>query len=310
MVRSTRTARRARPAADGRPGRGSAPVHALLGRTDRERHPTVSRTVPPSPRITVEVPPGTTSISASNAVTDVADHRTSRSGRVQASPTRTTVGTDRPCARGTRSSAASGSAGRPVHRSSSCEVRGSHGGRVGGAPTRSPPRPARRSGILFGPSSHIRKNVRPAASYAPARVDQHPHPTLLARLSALLMREPEDREQLLSMLHHAHERELLDADALSMIEGVMQVSELSARDIMVPRSQIDMIDIREKPEDLIPFVHRDGALALPGDRGGSRPRHRHPAREGPAALRIRRSEQFDIRKMLRPADRSSPSRSA
>ena len=68
------------------------------------------------------------------------------------------------------------------------------------------------------------------------------------------MREPEDREQLLSMLHHAHERELLDADALSMIEGVMQVSELSARDIMVPRSQIDMIDIREKPEVLIPFV--------------------------------------------------------
>jgi magnesium and cobalt transporter len=68
------------------------------------------------------------------------------------------------------------------------------------------------------------------------------------------MREPEDRDQLLAMLHHAHERELLDADALSMIEGVMQVSELSARDIMVPRSQIDMIDIREKPEDLIPFV--------------------------------------------------------
>ncbi len=80
------------------------------------------------------------------------------------------------------------------------------------------------------------------------------HPTLLARISALLTREPEDREQLLAMLHNAHERELLDADALSMIEGVMQVSELSARDIMVPRSQIDMIDIREKPEDLIPFV--------------------------------------------------------
>ena len=30
-------------------------------------------------------------------------------------------------------------------------------------------------------------------------------------MNLLLMREPEDREQLLSMLHHAHERELLDA---------------------------------------------------------------------------------------------------
>lgn len=87
----------------------------------------------------------------------------------------------------------------------------------------------------------------------PSRQRENP-PSLLARLSALLMREPEDREQLLAMLHHAHERELLDADALSMIEGVMQVSELSARDIMVPRSQIDMIDIRKPPSELIPFV--------------------------------------------------------
>jgi len=68
------------------------------------------------------------------------------------------------------------------------------------------------------------------------------------------MREPEDREQLLTMLHSAHERDLLDADALSMIEGVMQVSELTAKDIMVPRSQIDMIDIRKAPTELIPFV--------------------------------------------------------
>lgn len=121
------------------------------------------------------------------------------------------------------------------------------------------------------------------------------------------MREPEDREQLLAMLHHAHERELLDADALSMIEGVMQVSELSARDIMVPRSQIDMIDIREKPEDLIPFVietahsrfpvieeDRDHVIGIllakdllrygSGNLGGD-----HGA-----------GESFDIRKMLRP----------
>ena len=116
------------------------------------------------------------------------------------------------------------------------------------------------------------------------------------------MREPEDREQLLAMLHHAHERELLDADALSMIEGVMQVSELSARDIMVPRSQIDMIDIREKPEDLIPFVIETAHSRFPvieEDRD-----HVIGILLAKDLLRYQASnfggEAFDIRKLLRP----------
>ena len=57
-------------------------------------------------------------------------------------------------------------------------------------------------------------------------------PRLLERLSALLLREPEDRDQLIALLHSAHERNLLDAEALAMIEGVLQTSELAARDIM------------------------------------------------------------------------------
>ncbi|MBP8294680.1 MAG: CBS domain-containing protein [Burkholderiales bacterium] len=82
-----------------------------------------------------------------------------------------------------------------------------------------------------------------------------PHkPRLLERLSAFLLREPEDREQLVGLLHHAFERHLLDADALSIIEGALQVSEMTARDIMIPRAQMDMIKITEDPTDFIPFV--------------------------------------------------------
>jgi len=79
-------------------------------------------------------------------------------------------------------------------------------------------------------------------------------PTLLERLSALLMREPEDREQLVKLLHSAFERNLLDGDALSMIEGALQVSEMQVRDIMVPRSQMDVIDVNEPPDKFIPHV--------------------------------------------------------
>src|ERR1700674_1262415 len=81
-----------------------------------------------------------------------------------------------------------------------------------------------------------------------------PKPTLLERLSAFLTREPEDREELLELLHGAFERKLLDADALSMIEGVLQVSEMTVRDIMIPRAQMDVVSIDDEPAQFIPFV--------------------------------------------------------
>jgi magnesium and cobalt transporter len=82
----------------------------------------------------------------------------------------------------------------------------------------------------------------------------HKHRSLLERLSSFIFREPENREDLLQALHDAHDRDLLDADALSMIEGVLQVSERRARDLMIPRSQMDVIDISAPPESWIPFI--------------------------------------------------------
>ena len=84
--------------------------------------------------------------------------------------------------------------------------------------------------------------------------DNNGKPSVLDRISAFLMREPEDREQLITLLHSAYDRDLLDADALAMMEGVLQVSEMQARDIMIPRSQMDVIDISESPDQFIPSV--------------------------------------------------------
>ena len=90
-----------------------------------------------------------------------------------------------------------------------------------------------------------------------------PKRSMFERLSALLLRAPEDREQLLSLLRASHDRELLDADALSMIEGVLQVSELAAADVMVPRSQMDMIDVADAPETFVPRVIETGHSRFP-----------------------------------------------
>lgn len=130
--------------------------------------------------------------------------------------------------------------------------------------------------------------------------DTHSKRSLLERLSALIMREPEDREQLLELLHGAYEHNLLDADALAMIEGVLQVSEMQARDIMVPRSQMDVIDINESPDQFIPMVMQTAHSRFPviGENKDdvigillAKDLLRYYAGE----------EEFNVRDMLRPA---------
>ena len=84
--------------------------------------------------------------------------------------------------------------------------------------------------------------------------DSSHKPSLLERISHWLMREPEDREQLIELLHGAYENSLMDADALAMIEGVLQVSEMRVGEIMIPRAQMDVVDINDAPEKFIPYV--------------------------------------------------------
>jgi magnesium and cobalt transporter len=125
-------------------------------------------------------------------------------------------------------------------------------------------------------------------------------PSLLERLSAMLLREPEDRAQLLALLRSAYQRNLLDADALSIIEGALTVSETPVRDIMIPRAQMDVIDIHEPVEKFIPHVistahsrfpvidqNRDDVIGILL----AKDLLRHYAGE----------EEFNVREMLRPA---------
>ena len=124
-------------------------------------------------------------------------------------------------------------------------------------------------------------------------------PSLLERLSAMLLREPEDREQLVELLHSAYERNLLDADALSMMEGVMQVSERQVREIMIPRAQMDVIDISESPEKFIPFVIETAHSRFPvidGDKDNI-----IGILLAKDLLRYSIGEELDVRDMLRPA---------
>lgn len=85
-------------------------------------------------------------------------------------------------------------------------------------------------------------------------MDPASKPTILERLSALLTHEPDEREQFLDLLHAAHQRKLFDADALSIIEGALQVAEIPVRDVMVPRAQMDVIRLEQPIEAIIDFA--------------------------------------------------------
>lgn len=86
---------------------------------------------------------------------------------------------------------------------------------------------------------------------------------LIDRFSALLLREPDDRSELLKLLHGAHERDLVDAEALSIIEGAITVAEMTVRDIMVPRQQIQTISVDQPLTQTIRKVIDSGHSRLP-----------------------------------------------
>lgn len=76
----------------------------------------------------------------------------------------------------------------------------------------------------------------------------------LERLGQVLLGEPKDREQLVELLRDAQQRNLLDQDALAMIEGVLQVSDMQVREIMIPRAQMVVVEHGAAFEDILPTV--------------------------------------------------------
>ena len=88
-------------------------------------------------------------------------------------------------------------------------------------------------------------------------------PSWLERLGLALMGEPKDRDELKDLLRDARQRELLDTDALAMMEGVMRVSETQVRDVMIPRAQMVVLEHDWSPERLIAEIVESGHSRLP-----------------------------------------------
>lgn len=87
--------------------------------------------------------------------------------------------------------------------------------------------------------------------------------TWLERITQILQVDPRDREHLLEILRDSEKRSLLDMDSLGMIEGVLQVSEMQVRDIMIPRSQMSVLLRTQSPEEMLADIIESGHSRFP-----------------------------------------------
>ena len=123
----------------------------------------------------------------------------------------------------------------------------------------------------------------------------------LKRLTQGLASEPQDRQELLSVLRDAGERGLVDGDALSMIEGVLEVSDLQVRDIMVPRAQMVFIRRDERAAAILPKVVESGHSRFPVMDEDRDDIVGILLAKDLLRLTVEKRERFDIREFMRPA---------
>ena len=93
--------------------------------------------------------------------------------------------------------------------------------------------------------------------------DSGPTSRWLRRITDSFSGEPRDLDELAEVLADAHEKGLIDTDALEMLRGVLEVAELQVRDIMVPRSQMVVVNRSDSPEEILPVVIESGHSRFP-----------------------------------------------
>ena len=85
----------------------------------------------------------------------------------------------------------------------------------------------------------------------------------LRRITQSLAGEPQDREALVGHMLEAREHGLIDADAMAMLQGVLDVADLQVRDIMVPRTQMAVVRREEPAPDILARVIESGHSRFP-----------------------------------------------
>ena len=96
----------------------------------------------------------------------------------------------------------------------------------------------------------------------PSSIDPRP-PSWIDKIAQFFSDEPTDTKSLLELLRNAEQDQVLDADALSIIEGALQVSNMHVRDIMIPRSQMVTVPVKLPAKEIIQLVTKASHSRFP-----------------------------------------------
>ena len=85
----------------------------------------------------------------------------------------------------------------------------------------------------------------------------------LEKILGAFSAEPKSRDELLEIIKDAAENKVVDAEALSIIEGALDVSSQQVREIMIPRSQMVVVSIEDDPKEFLPKIIESGHSRFP-----------------------------------------------
>ncbi|MEN9471106.1 MAG: hypothetical protein RL214_462 [Pseudomonadota bacterium] len=123
----------------------------------------------------------------------------------------------------------------------------------------------------------------------------------LMRVHQALRHGPKDRKQLIELLQVAKQRNLLNAQALKMLEGVLQISDIHVRNIMVPHAKITVISENANLTELLPIVIESGHSRFPVINEARRVIGLLLAKDLLKYNPLAHQNTFDIRDIIRPA---------
>lgn len=149
--------------------------------------------------------------------------------------------------------------------------------------------------IVSEPSSSSAQYTGQGANAQPAQSDKR---SLFQRLVEFLNPGPDSKDELFETLADAEDNDVIGAQSRAMLEGVIRMADMSAGDVMVPVSRIDLLNIDSTMDELMHQVIRTA-------------HSRFPVYEGEKdnilgilmakdLLKLQRAPELNIRALLRP----------
>ncbi len=130
-------------------------------------------------------------------------------------------------------------------------------------------------------------------------VEKEDKRSLLRRIAEFLHPGPDSRDELIETLSEAHENKIIGSDSRDMLEGVIRMAEMTAGDVMLPVSRMDMVNIQSPYDELLHSVIDTAHSRFPvfdGNRDNI-----IGILLAKDLLKLQRAPELNLRALLRPA---------